>query len=135
MALAHFDGKISLDDVKTILNSTFNNLNFDNLIDIKFVGDGTFLQFTDKFIEIRPSGTDAKTKAYGAGSSKEDIENYARTLGHYSGALSEQYLAIISEDYYNNAKEESMRQYLKFTDKDADTRVFEIPDYKTTLGI
>ncbi len=135
MALAYFDGIISLENVKNILSSTFNNLNFDNLTDIKFAGDGTFLKFTDKFIEIRPSGTDAKTKAYGAGSSKEDIENFARTLGHYSGDLNKQYLAIIPEDYYNNAKEKSMRQYLKFTDKDADTRVFEIPNYKITLGI
>ena len=135
LSLAYFDGKVSIENIKNILSSTFDNLNFDNLIDIKFVGDGTFLQFTDKFIEIRPSGTDAKTKAYGAGSSKEDIENFARTLGHYSGELNEQYLAIIPEDYYNSAKEKSLYQYSKFTEKDEDTRIFEIPDYKQTLNI
>ncbi len=135
LSLAYFDGKVSIENIKNILSSTFDNLNFDNLIDIKFVGDGTFLQFTDKFIEIRPSGTDAKTKAYGAGSSKEDIENFARTLGHYSGELNEQFLAIIPEDYYNSAKEKSLYQYSKFTEKDEDTRIFEIPDYKQTLNI
>lgn len=135
MALAEFEGKITLEQVKSILKSTFKTLNFDNLIDIKFVGDGTFLQFTDKFIEIRPSGTDAKTKAYGAGSSKENISEFARILGNYSGDLNEEYLAIIQKDYYNNAKDKSMEEYLKFTNKDADNRVFEIPDYKQTLGI
>ena len=135
MALAEFDGKISLDNVKSILKSTFPTLNFDNLIDIKFVGDGTFLKFTDKFIEIRPSGTDAKTKAYGAGSNKDDISKFAKILGNYSGDLNEEYLALISKDYYNNAKDKSMEEYLKFTNKDADTRIFEVPNYKETIGI
>ena len=135
MALAEFDGKITLNDVKKVLASTYKNLDFSNLIDIKFVGDGTFLQFTDKFIEIRPSGTDAKTKAYGAGSSKENIAEFAKKLGNYSGDLNEEYLAIIPKDYYNSAKEKSMTEYLKFTNKDIDTRKFEIPDYKKTIGI
>ena len=135
MALAEFDGKITLDNVKSILKSTFPTLNFDNLIDIKFVGDGTFLKFTDKFIEIRPSGTDAKTKAYGAGSNKDDISKFAKILGNYSGDLNEEYLALIAKDYYNNAKDKSMEEYLKFTNKDADTRIFEVPNYKETIGI
>ena len=135
MALAEFEGKITLDNVKSILKSTFPTLNFDNLIDIKFVGDGTFLKFTDKFIEIRPSGTDAKTKAYGAGSNKDDISKFAKILGNYSGDLNEEYLALISKDYYNNAKDKSMEEYLKFTNKDADTRIFEVPNYKKTIGI
>lgn len=135
MALAEYEGLITLDNVKSILKSTFKELNFDNLIDIKFVGDGTFMQFTDKFIEIRPSGTDAKTKAYGAGSNKEDISKFAKILGNYSGDLNEEYIALIPKDYYNNAKEKSMTEYLKFTNKDMDTRIFEIPNYRETLGI
>ena len=135
MALAYFDKKITLDDVKSILKSTFTSLNFDNLTDIKFVGDGTFLQFTDKFIEIRPSGTDAKTKAYGAGKDKANISEFARILGNYSGELNDRYIALISKDDYNNAKEKSMSEYLKFTNKDADMRTFEVPNYKETLGL
>ncbi len=135
MALAEFDGKINLENVKSILKSTFSTLNFDNLIDIKFVGDGTFLQFSDKFIEIRPSGTDAKTKAYGAGSDKDNISEFAKTLGNYSGDLNKEYLALIEKDYYNNAKDKSMEEYLKFTNKDFDDRTFEIPDYSKTLNI
>ncbi len=135
IALAHFDGKLSVEQVKSILKSTFKTLNFDNLTDIKFVGDGTYLQFTDKFIEIRPSGTDAKTKAYGSGSSKEDISEFARILGNYSGDMNDEYLALIPKDYYNNAKDKSMSEYLKFTNKDEDKRIFEIPDYTKTLGL
>lgn len=135
LALAEYEGLININQVKSILNSTFKDLNFDNLTDIKFVGDGTFMQFTDKFIEIRPSGTDAKTKAYGAGINKDDISKFARVLGNYSGNLNNLYLDIIPKDYYNNAKNKSMAEYLKFTNKDADTRIFEIPDYKYTIGI
>ncbi len=135
LALAFFEGKITLEQIKSIFKSVFKTLNFENLTDIKFVGDGTYLKFTDKFIEIRPSGTDAKTKAYGAGSDKKDISEFARILGNYSGDLNDEYIAIISKDYYNSAKELSMKEYLKFTNKDFDTRVFEIPDYKKTLNI
>ncbi len=79
MAIAKRKGSISLDDIKRILNDRFSidGLKFDNLKSIKFVGDGTYLEFDDKYIEIRPSGTDAKTKAYGGGLNKEKIEKYA----------------------------------------------------------
>lgn len=135
LALAEYEGLITLQQVRSILQKTFPTLKFDNLTDIKFVGDGTFLEFDDKFIEIRPSGTDAKTKAYGAGKNKEDITEYAKLTGNYSGELNDEYIAIIPKDYYNNAKEKSMNEYLKFTNKDTDTRKFEIPDYTKTLGI
>lgn len=135
LAITYFERKVSFEQVKSILNEAFTELDFDDLTDIKFTGDGTYLKFTDKFIEIRPSGTDAKTKAYGSGASKDDIEKFARILGNYSGSLNNKYLAIISKDYYNSAKAKSMEDYLKFTNKDFDTRVFEIPDYSKTLGI
>ena len=62
MAIALKEGEISVDDIKSILNDKFSpELNFDNLKSVKFVGDGTYLEFADKYIEIRPSGTDAKT--------------------------------------------------------------------------
>ena len=34
------------------------------------------MEFAEKYIEIRPSGTDAKTKAYGGGLDKQNIEKY-----------------------------------------------------------
>jgi len=129
LAIGIKEGIINLDDVKKVLSDTFKELDFNNLIDIKFVGDGTYLQFTDKYIEIRPSGTDAKTKAYGGGNTLQDICNYACTLGNYSGERTELHKQLLSDDFYNNSKETALNYYLKFVDKDADTTPFEIPEY------
>ncbi len=135
LAIAKQEGKITLENVKEIFSDIFKDLSFENMKDIKFVGDGTYLEFDDKFIEIRPSGTDAKTKAYGAGNNKEDILKYAQSLGHYSGELNDKYIALIAKDYYNNAKETSLEYYQKFTDKDANNEAFVIPNYKKTLNL
>ena len=130
MAIAVREGKMTIDNVKEVLNNTFQSLNFDNLKSIKFVGDGTYLEFTDKYIEIRPSGTDAKTKAYGGGSDKAVIETYANILGNYSGDLNSFHKKYISEELYKNTKDEAMKYYLNFVDKDANNEPFEIPEYK-----
>ena len=82
MAIAVRKGLMTLENVKEVLADTFKELDFSNLTDIKFVGDGTYLNFSDKYIEIRPSGTDAKTKAYGGGADKENIETFAGILGN-----------------------------------------------------
>ena len=129
LAFAKFENIISLETAKSIFKDTFKELNFDNLLDIKFVGDGTYLQFDNKFIEIRPSGTDAKTKAYGAGDNKDEIKLYAKILGNYSGELTELYKKHISKDYYETVKEKSMDKYLEFTNKDANNDEFVIPEY------
>jgi len=130
MALAVKQGKMTLDDVKEVLNDAFMSLIFDNLTSIKFVGDGTYLEFTDKYIEIRPSGTDAKTKAYGGGSDKGIIETYAGAMGNYSGDRTELHKKFIDDKFYNNSKELAMKYYLDFVDKDANNEPFTIPDYK-----
>ena len=129
MAMGVKEGIMTLNDVKEILNDAFKSLIFDNLISIKFVGDGTYLEFSDKYIEIRPSGTDAKTKAYGGGSDKSVIETYANVLGNYSGELTELYKKYISEDFYNKTKDKAMDYYLQFVDKDANNEPFSIPEY------
>lgn len=133
MAVAKNKGKLNLEQIKEILSDTFKELNFDNLIDVKFVGDGTYLEFDDKFIEIRPSGTDAKTKAYGAGANKEEIKKFARIMGNYSGDLTEVYEKYVDMDLYKNSKEISFEQYAIFTNKDANNDKFVIPDYSKTL--
>lgn len=135
LAIAKKEGKVDMKAIKEIFSATFKNLSFENLIDIRFVGDGTYLEFNDKFIEIRPSGTDAKTKAYGAGNNKEDILKYAQALGHYSGELNDKYLSLIEKDYYNKTKEKSLEYYQMFTDKDANNEVFMVPDYSKTLNL
>ena len=131
MAIALKKGQITLDGIKDILNNKFNKdgLTFDNLKSVKFVGDGTYLEFADKYIEIRPSGTDAKTKAYGGGLNKDDIQKYATILGNYSGERTQLHKELISEDLYKNCKELAMEYYLEFVDKDANNEPFEIPQY------
>ncbi len=131
MAIAKRMDKLSLDDIKTVLNDKFNadGLNFDNLKSIKFVGDGTYLEFDNKYIEIRPSGTDAKTKAYGGGLNKDEIEKYASVLGNYSGDRTELHKKYIPQATYEACKSDAMDFYLKFVDKDANNEKFEIPEY------
>ena len=131
LAIAKRNNKITLEKIKEILNDKFNKdgLTFDNLKSIKFVGDGTYLEFSDKYIEIRPSGTDAKTKAYGGGLNKEDIEKYATVLGNYSGERTELHCKYVTATDYENCKQNAMEHYLAFVDKDANNEKFEIPEY------
>ena len=131
MAIAKRQELISLDDIKVVLNDNFNKdgLSFDNLKSIKFVGDGTYLEFDDKYIEIRPSGTDAKTKAYGGGLDKSEIEKYATVLGNYSGDRTKKHIELIPEKAYENCKQDAMDYYLAFVDKDANNEPFVVPEY------
>lgn len=131
MAIAKRQEIISLDDIKAVLNDNFNKdgLSFDNLKSIKFVGDGTYLEFDDKYIEIRPSGTDAKTKAYGGGLDKSEIEKYATVLGNYSGDRTGKHIELIPEKAYENCKQDAMDYYLAFVDKDANNEPFVVPEY------
>ena len=132
LAIAKRKGLISLDDIKRILNDKFSadGLSFDSLKSIKFVGDGTYLEFDDKYIEIRPSGTDAKTKAYGGGLVKAEIEKFASILGNYSGDRTQLHCELVPENSYNNCKDDAMEYYLAFVDKDANNEPFEVPEYK-----
>ena len=129
LAIAKNKGLIKIENVKEILNDAFAELSFDNLIDIRFAGDGTYLEFSGKYIEIRPSGTDAKTKAYGGGVSLEDISNYAKISGYYSGVRTELHKKYINDEFYNNSKDIALEDYLKFVEKDANNEEFVIPEY------
>ncbi len=129
LAMAKLENKVSLENIKEILSSTFPELNFNNLLDVIFVGDGTYLDFEDKFVEIRPSGTDAKTKAYAGGDDKALLINFADTLGNYSGALNVTYKKYIDEKYVDDCKENSFKVYEKYSLKDEDNRQFAIPKY------
>lgn len=129
LAIAVNEGIATLEEVIEVLEYAFPELNFAELKAIKFVGDGTYLEFNDKYIEIRPSGTDAKTKAYGGGTSFEEICEYARILGNYSGERTELHKKLISDEFYENSKETALDSYLKFVDKDANNEAFVIPEY------
>ena len=129
MAMGVKEEKMTLNNVKEVLNDAFKSLIFDNLVSIKFVGDGAYLELTDKYIEIRPSGTDAKTKAYGGGSDKGIIETYAENLGNYSGDRTELHKKFIDDKFYNETKDKAMEYYLAFVEKDANNAPFVIPEY------
>ena len=131
LAIAIKEGLTDISKVREILNNTFDNLNFDDLKSVKFVGDGTYLEFENKYIEIRPSGTDAKTKAYGGGINLDEITKYARVLGNYPGDRNDLHKSIISDEFYENSKDTALNYYLKFVSKDANNEQFVIPDYKT----
>ena len=130
LAIAIREDVAGIDDVRNVLNNAFPQLNFNNLKSVKFVGDGTYLQFSDKYVEIRPSGTDAKTKAYSGGESLEEISEFSRILGNYSGDRTELHKKLINDEFYEKAKETALDYYLKFVDKKADNTVFEIPEYR-----
>lgn len=130
LAIAIKEGIATIDQVKAILNDAFSELSFNDLKSVKFVGDGTYLEFNDKYIEIRPSGTDAKTKAYGGGLDLDEINKYAKILGNFPGDRTEMHKALISDEFYNNSKETALNYYLKFVDKDANNEQFVIPEYK-----
>lgn len=132
LAIANRKGVLSLTDIKAILNDKFaqEGLTFNNLKSVKFVGDGTYLEFDDKYIEIRPSGTDAKTKAYGGGLNKFDIEKYASVLGNYSGDRTSKHCEKVASEIYENCKDIAMDYYLAFVDKDANNEPFVVPEYK-----
>ena len=130
MAIALKEGVMTLDNIKEVLNDSFKSLIFDNLKSVKFVGDGTYMEFDDKYIEIRPSGTDAKTKAYAGGLDKQVLETYAGAMGNYSGERTALHRKYISDEFYSSAKEKAMDYYLAFVDKDANNEKFIIPEYK-----
>lgn len=129
IAMAKRDGKISLETTKEILSETFPTLDFSNLEDAIFVGDGSYFKFSDKYIEIRPSGTDAKTKAYAAGLDKDELQKYAREMGIYLGGHSELYDKYISKDHYESAKDHSHQIYNNWANKNANFEKFEVPNY------
>ena len=129
LAIGIRENILQIEDVKNVLRDAFKDMNFDNLESVKFVGDGTYLKFSDKYIEIRPSGTDAKTKAYGGGENLEDIEKFSRVLGNYSGDRTELHKKAITEEFYNNSKEVALNHYLEFVSKDANNEEFVIPEY------
>lgn len=117
LAIAINDNILNLEQAKEILKNTFKDLDFSALKEIKFVGDGTYFKFDDKFIEIRPSGTDAKTKAYAAGGNKKELEQYTKLMGNYSGDLTNMYEKLISNEFYLSSKDKAMKLYLKFVNQ------------------
>ncbi len=114
IAIALRERKIDMEQARAILSDALPELDFTNLEDVRFVGDGTYLKFTDKFVEVRKSGTDAKTKAYASGGDKEECRRYAKAFGETSGDLSELYRAQIGENYLSGVEKRAREIYAAF---------------------
>ncbi len=114
IAIALRAGKINMEQARAILSDALPELDFTNLEDVQFVGDGTYLKFADKFVEVRKSGTDAKTKAYASGGDKEECRRYAKVFGETSGDLTDLYRAQIGETYLNSVEKRAREIYAAF---------------------
>jgi hypothetical protein len=114
IAIAKQEGKITLEVARRIFADTFADLDFSNLEDVCFVGDGTYLKFSDKFVEIRKSGTDAKTKAYASGNDKANCLRFAKAFGEYSGQLTDRYEQAIGDDYLELVEGKARAIYYDF---------------------
>ena len=114
LAIALHEGKIDMDQARAILSDALPNLEFANLESLRFVGDGSYLKFTDKFVEVRKSGTDAKTKAYVSGPDKSECRRYAKAFGETSGDLTELYLSEIGQNYLDGVETKAQQIYHAF---------------------
>ena len=114
IAIALREGKIDMEQARTILCDALPELDFANLESVRFVGDGSYLKFTDKFVEVRKSGTDAKTKAYASGPDKNECRKFAKAFGETSGNLTEHYLSHIGQNYLESVETKAREIYDAF---------------------
>lgn len=114
IAIALREGKIDMSKVRTILSDALPQLDFTSLENVQFVGDGSYLMFHDMFVEVRKSGTDAKTKAYASGPDKEACRKYAKAFGEASGELNRSYLFQIGQNYLNDVESKARLLYDEF---------------------
>ena len=114
IAIALRDGKITVEQARAILADALQGLDFEDLEDVRFVGDGSYLKFRDKFVEVRKSGTDAKTKAYASGNDKEACRKFAKAFGAASGELTELYTEQIGQNYLRDVENRARQIYDAF---------------------
>ena len=114
IAIALRDAKISMDQARAILSDALPTLDFATLEDVRFVGDGSYLKFHDMCVEVRKSGTDAKTKAYASGGDKEECRKFAKAFGETSGELTELYLEQIGQNYLTDVENRAQQIYDAF---------------------
>ena len=114
IAIALRDGKIDVEQARAILSDALPSLDFTTLEDVRFVGDGSYLKFHDKCVEVRKSGTDAKTKAYASGGDKEECRQFAKAFGETSGDLTELYTQQISQTYLRDIENRARQIYDEF---------------------
>ena len=109
---------INIGQAREILSEALPQLDFNNLKNIFFVGDGTYFNFTDKFVEIRKSGTDAIVKGYSAGKDKNNCAEYATTIAAYNGNLTPKFKEKISMETYRTCQEKALTLLREFQNGD-----------------
>ncbi len=114
IAIALREENIDMEQACAILSEALPELDFTTLQSIRFVGDGTYLKFADMFVEIRKSGTDAKTKAYASGPNKDECRRYAKAFGQTSGDLTELYKTQIGQTYLIGVEAKARQIYEDF---------------------
>jgi phosphomannomutase len=111
VALALREQKITIEQGKELRNEAFPSLTFNDLEDILFVGDGTFFRFQTMVIEIRKSGTDAKTKAYFYGKDKQRGKKIETSFTEYDGTIHKKYEELIGTDFLKSAPKKARDIY------------------------
>ena len=114
IAIALRDGKIDMEHARAILSDALPTLDFATLEDVRFVGDGSYLKFQDMYVEVRKSGTDAKTKAYASGGDKQECRKFAKAFGEASGELTELYEERIGQTYLRDVESRARQIYDAF---------------------
>ncbi|MBN1652297.1 MAG: hypothetical protein JXA30_00825 [Deltaproteobacteria bacterium] len=109
IALSYRDRLITMEQAKEILTDALPELNFARLEEIAFVGDGVFFEFSDKFVEIRKSGTDAIIKSYSAGEDKAECVYYAKSIAAYTGLRTPLFNKYIAEETYQSCQQYARR--------------------------
>jgi len=95
LADAKKNGKASVPNVEEVLKSYLENTELGTLRDIYWAGDGTFLEFSDFWFELRASGTDAVLRYYIEGMDKDEINRIKRALISIDGHKNDCYKKYI----------------------------------------
>lgn len=114
LALGYRDKLITLDQVRAILSECFVDLDFSDLEDIRFCGDGTYILFKDKCLEVRPSGTDAVNKGYSFGKDQWECIKYAQAFAGYTGERTPLHTQYIPQDFYSRAEKYAFEIYTDY---------------------
>lgn len=114
LALGRRLGKLTLQDVQESLQEALPELDFSDLQEITFVGDGSYMLFAKKFVEIRKSGTDAKTRAYSSGIDKDECVKYAQACGNFPGNFPKKLEMKLGRDFIESAQKKGREIYMEF---------------------
>ena len=94
---------IILDQMKNILSEVLGVVDLSNLQDVIFVGDGIYFQFNQMFIEVRKSGTDAKSRFYVCGADQKICQVMIKKIASYTGQHSALYAKLIPSSFTQEA--------------------------------